>query len=167
MHQKDRICDQVILELRRIIRAIDIHSKDLIQKYGLTSPQLILLKELSKYETMTIGELARNINLSNATVTDILRRLEKRELIKRIKSETDKRRTNIYLTDKCRQMLQNSPPLLQEKFVKNFEKLEEWEQMMLISSLQRIANMMEARDIDASSLLVSGPIIPPIDTKTE
>ena len=129
----------------------------------MTSPQLILLKELSKYETMTIGELARNIKLSNATVTDILRRLEKKELILRIKNEEDKRRTNIYLTDKCRQMLQSSPPLLQEKFTKNFEKLEEWEQMMLISSLQRIANMMEARDIDASSLLVSGPIVLPTD----
>lgn len=36
--------DEVLVALRQIIRAIDMHSKRLIKEAGLTSPQLLLLK---------------------------------------------------------------------------------------------------------------------------
>ena len=40
------ITNEVMSALRRIIRAIDLHSRALVQRFGLTGPQLTVLKEL-------------------------------------------------------------------------------------------------------------------------
>lgn len=48
-------------------------------------------------------------------------------------------------------MLEQSPPLLQERFVQRFDNQQDWEQTRLLASLQRIATMMDAEDIDAVS----------------
>jgi hypothetical protein len=55
-------------------------------------------------------------------------------------------------------LLARSPPLLQERFVQRFRSLQDWEQTQLLSSLQRIAAMMDADDIDAAPVLSSGSV---------
>ncbi len=47
MIQQD-LSDSVLSTLRQIIRAIDLQSRQLAKKYGLTGPQLIILKEIYK-----------------------------------------------------------------------------------------------------------------------
>jgi hypothetical protein len=42
--------------------------------------------------------------------------------------------------------------------------LKDWEKMQLLSSLQRIAEMMNAEDIDASPVLASGSIMASVET---
>jgi hypothetical protein len=39
---------EVVTTLRQIIRVIDLHSKKLIKDFGITGPQLIVLKEFKK-----------------------------------------------------------------------------------------------------------------------
>ena len=148
--------DQVLISLRRVIRATDIRSKHLVKTAGLTTPQLLLLRSIQKKNQVTIGELAHDINLSQATVTTILDRLEKRELIYRERSVQDKRKVHAYLTKKGISILKNAPTLLQENFIEQFRNLQEWEQTMIIASLERIAHMMDAVHIDASPLLDTG-----------
>lgn len=55
-------------------------------------------------------------------------------------------------------MLINAPIPLQDHFAEQFDHLQDWEQAMIISSLQRVAQMMNAEDIDASPLLHIGQI---------
>ena len=43
--------------------------------------------------------------------------------------------------------------------MREFRKLEDWEQKMLKSSLLRIAKMMDAQDIDAAPILQAGAIV--------
>ena len=92
MEADQDICRQVLTTLRRIIRGIDLHSRALARDYGLTGPQLILLEELSRSKEVSVGDLAKSVNLSHATVTDVLVRLEKRDLIQRTRSNSDKRK---------------------------------------------------------------------------
>jgi hypothetical protein len=54
--------------------------------------------------------------------------------------------------------LANAPSLLHDRFVKEFEELGNWEQTSLLSSLQRIASMMEVKNLDAAPTLVSREI---------
>jgi len=141
-----------------VIRATDLHSKQLVKTTGLTAPQMLLLQAIRDMGDVTIGELAKKISLSQATVTTILDRLEKRELVKRVRSTTDKRKVHAYLTDKSIELLKEAPVPLQEHFSEQFNNLELWEQTMIISSLQRIAQMMDAQDIDASPVLDVGSL---------
>lgn len=156
------LCDEVLVSLRRLIRAVDLHSRRLAGEYGLTGPQALLLKAIISRPGLSAGELARQVSLSQATITDILKRLEQRELVRRERAETDRRKVFVFATEKAEAIIQAAPPLLQDKFVERFERLQDWEQMMLLASLQRVAEMMDADDIDAAPLLAPGrPADPP------
>ncbi|MCF7979620.1 MAG: hypothetical protein K9L82_16740, partial [Chromatiaceae bacterium] len=91
-------------------------------------------------------------------VTDILNRLESRELVARARSSEDRRRVMVSATDKAVAIMARSPPLLQEAFVQRFQALEEWEQSLLISSLQRITTLMGVEQLDASPVLAAEPV---------
>lgn len=157
MEKYDDLGDQVIAALRRVIRAVDLHSRALVGSHGLTGPQALILKALQN-GSLTAGELAARVKLSQGTVTDILNRLEKRECIKRIRDTEDRRRVLVEATEAGLAILDKSPPLLQERFAQRFNSLQDWEQSQLLSSLQRIAGMMDAEDIDAAPVLFSGSV---------
>lgn len=148
--------EEVLVALRRVIRATDLHSKYLAKTTGLTAPQILLLQILRNKGEVTIGELAVEMSLSQATVTTIIDRLEKRKLVYRARSTTDKRKVHAYLTEEAIDTLKNAPMPLQEHFARQFNDLQEWEQTMIISSLQRVAHMMDAQHIDASPVLDIG-----------
>jgi DNA-binding MarR family transcriptional regulator len=150
--------DDVLIALRRVIRATDLHSKHLAKTTGLTAPQLLLLQTIRDNDDVTIGKLADKMSLSQATVTSILDRLEKRALVIRERSHEDKRKVHAHLTDLAMEALKEAPTPLQDQFTRQFSNLQEWEQSMIISSLQRISEMMDAQHIDASPLLDVGSI---------
>ncbi len=150
--------NEVLVALRRVIRATDLHSKHLAKTTGLTAPQILLLQTIRDKGEVTIGELANKMSLSQATVTTILDRLEKRSLVFRERSTQDKRKVHAYLTDEGFEMLKGAPMPLQEQFARQFSDLHEWEQTMIISSLQRVAQMMDAQHIDASPVLDIGKL---------
>jgi DNA-binding MarR family transcriptional regulator len=152
------ITDEVLVSLRRVIRATDLHSKYLAKTTGLTAPQILLLQSIRDKGQVTIGELASEISLSQATVTTILDRLEKKQLVYRERSVQDKRKVHAYLTDRGIETLKVAPTPLQEHFVSQFSDLQNWEQTMIIASLQRVAHMMDAQHIDASPVLDIGTI---------
>jgi hypothetical protein len=52
----------------------------------------------------------------------------------------------------------NAPRPLQESFIRQFQDLQEWEQTMILSSLERVAYMMDAQHIDASPVLDVGAL---------
>lgn len=149
----------MLIALRRVIRAVDLHSRQLVQSHGLTGPQAMVLKEVhNAASTLTAGELARRVSLSQATVTDIVKRLEGRDLLRRERDSKDRRRVYICVTDAGREVVNASPPLLQETFSKRFNSLKDWEQHLLLSSVQRVAELMDAERLDASPLLSSGAV---------
>jgi DNA-binding MarR family transcriptional regulator len=153
----DRI-EEVLTSLRRIIRATDLHSRHLAKTTGLTAPQILLLQALRKQAGGTVGQLANEVSLSQATVTNILDRLEKRGLIKRERSTIDKRKVHVCLTEPGLTTLQDAPIPLQDHFSRQFNGLQEWEQTMIIAALQRVAHMMDAEHIDASPVLDVGTL---------
>jgi DNA-binding MarR family transcriptional regulator len=157
MKKQYEIGDQVIIALRRVIRAVDLHSRTLVETHGLTGPQALILKALQA-GSVSAGELAARVSLSQATVTDILNRLEQRGLVKRVRDLEDRRRVLVEATGAALALMERSPPLLQERFVQRFNSLQDWEQTQLLASLQRIAAMMDAEDIDAAPVLSSGSV---------
>lgn len=168
----DRHTD-VLITLRRIIRAIDMRSRSLMQQAGLTGPQLLVLQALGRHSQMSAGELAKEVNLSQGTLTSILDRLEKRNLILRLRSESDRRKVHVSLTADGEAQLAAAPTLLQERFIERFQQLKEWEQTQILASLQRLAEMMDAQDLDAAPVLDTrqelgmAPVVDTAAAKTE
>jgi len=152
--------EDVLTALRRVIRATDLHSKHLEKTAGLTAPQLLLLQILQTRASnkLTSGALADEMSLSQATVTTVLDRLEARGLVQRQRSSTDKRKVYVTLTDDGARTLKLAPAPLQQYFAQQFQALDDWEQTMILSALQRIAHMMNAQNLDASPVLDVGAL---------
>lgn len=154
--------EELLVALRKVIRAIDMRSKQLSREVGLTGPQLIVLQEVGKRPGVMVKQIAESINLSPATVTSILDRMEARTLISRIRSTEDKRRVGVFLTESGKEALDKAPLPLQEHFVNRFSALEEWEKSQMVATMQRIATMMDAEKLDAAPLLEVGNLDKPI-----
>lgn len=152
------VCDSVLINLRKITQSIDLHSRYLVRQFGLTGPQLVILQELSKLGEISVGDLSRAISLSQATVTGILERLENRGLIIRRRDEKDKRRVMVQATEACKTLLDKAPPPIQESFIRQFGSLQVWEQTMILSALQRLVSMMDAKSLKAAPFLATGPL---------
>ena len=152
---------EVLSALRRIIRAIDIHSRRLSKEFGLTGPQLLLLNEVVGEGRALLGTLAKKAHLSQATVTIIVDKLEGRGLVTRTCDTVDKRRVWVGLTEQGRKVLSGGPKLLQSTFLQNFNGLGREEQQSILSALQSVACMMDAQDLPVMPLLDVGPLKEP------
>ncbi len=152
-------CRELLISLRKIIQAIDIHSRMLNKSFGLTGPQLIVLQEISNQDKISVTPLSKITSLSQATVTDITKRLEKKGYLLRIKREDDKRAVSLSLSEAGKEIIKDLPPLLQKTFTQRFSKIKDWEQLMILSSFERVVNLMSAEKIEASPIMVTGSII--------
>lgn len=150
---------RVLLALRRIIRAVDIHSRRLRTQHKVTAPQLLCLYSLVRESPMTLSQLTSAVNLSISTVNGIVDRLETKGLAVRRRSEVDRRKVEIELTSEGAELTKNAPSLLQDRFSDALSHLPELEQAAIALSLERVVGLMEADHLDASpNLLPSGHV---------
>ena len=150
--------ENIIRALRKISRAIDLYSRKLASRHQLTGPQLVCLGQLARGGSTTPSELAREISLSQATVTGILDRLEAKGLVTRARSPEDKRRVILETTGAGRRLVAAAPSPLHETFVHKLRALSGAEQRSIEQTLTLIVEMMEAEEIDAAPMLATGPI---------
>lgn len=143
----------VLVSLRKIIRATDLHSKRLAKLTGLTTPQLVVLHAIQDLGEVTAGKISAEVSLSQATVSTILDRLEKRELIERYRSPSDRRIVHSRLTEQGVLAIKASPPLLHEKFADRFSALPIDRQMEVLDALRTVERLVEGDDLDASPIL--------------
>ena len=61
---------------------------------------------------------------------------------------------------KAYRILEEAPPLMQETFVERFSSLHEWEQSMILSALQRLVSLMDAKAIEAAPFLATSTLNP-------
>ncbi len=154
----DSVTNDVLIAIRKITKSISMNSKSLVKRVGLTGPQLLILQAINSTGEAAIGQVAKTICLSQATATGILERLEKRGLVTRRRSNSDRRRVLVQVTEAGQEVLASAPPLMQEEFISRFNNLQDWEQAMILSSLQRLVSLMDAKSIQAVPILAPGPI---------
>jgi len=141
---------QIVVALRRIIRAVDQHSRKLSESFGLTGPQLLVLQELVTSGAVSTGELARRVHLAQGTTSEILDRLEEHGYVARTRSHIDKRKVDCTATPKGAELVARKPSLLQESFLRNLSHLADWERAMLLAALQRVAELMQEKETSPS-----------------
>jgi DNA-binding MarR family transcriptional regulator len=73
-----------------------------VEAMGLTPPQFHALLWLGSDEPLTMGELARRIGVTEKTITGIVDRLERQDLVQRDRTVSDRRVIEVSLTGKGR-----------------------------------------------------------------
>lgn len=147
-----------LVALRRILRATDLNARLLARESGLTPSQLVVLQIVSAEGKVLPGKVARDMQLTQATVTALVGKLVTAGLVSRRRDTEDRRRIWIELMAAGQERLAQSPDLLQDRFASNFDRLPDWQQSMLIASLEQVSSMLDAESIDAAPLLDVGEI---------
>ncbi|MGH0034666.1 MAG: MarR family winged helix-turn-helix transcriptional regulator [Myxococcota bacterium] len=161
MAVKPHLEEDIVAALRRILRAIAMHSHRLQEECGLTGPQLLALRVIAQADELTVSALARNVALSQSTTSELLRRLARQGLVE-MRVGADRRSKVARVTPEGEKRAASAPSLLQERFHAELEKREEYEQTLILATLQQIASMMDAEDLEAAPFLsvTPGPLDP-------
>lgn len=86
--------------LRMIAGIIKQKGREILSQFDITPPQFVALQWLSEDGDMTIGELSTKMYLACSTTTDLVDRMEKNKLVKRVRDENDRRVVRIHLLQK-------------------------------------------------------------------
>lgn len=91
--------------LRYISGLIKRKGRAILSDYSITPPQFAVLQWLLDSGDMTIGELSNKMYLACSTMTDLIDRMEKKDLVKRVKDAKDRRVVRIQLLDKGKNII--------------------------------------------------------------
>lgn len=84
-------------DLRYIAGIVKQKGREILSNYTITPPQFVALQWLFEEGDMTIGELSNKMYLAFSTTTDLVDRMERNELVKRVKDPKDRRVVRIHL----------------------------------------------------------------------
>ena len=143
---------RVLSAIRRIIRSVDLYSRELAAKARVTWPQLACLLAIAEKEKTTATLISRQVFLSPSTIVGILDRLEAKGLARRKRDENDRRVITITITEKGKRLARSAPSLLQDTLTEALRELPAKEQIGIAESLERIVVLMEARRNNTASL---------------
>jgi len=150
--------EDALIALRRIQRVTELSAKRLARTAGLTSSQLSVLRILTEYPEVSAGYLAEATHLKHATITSLIDKLEARAFISRRKCDEDRRRVWLKLLPAGYAALAEAPDPLHEVFTRRFDALPDWQQAMLIASLEQVTTLLDAENLEAAPVLDFGDI---------
>lgn len=140
---KETAITEIMQSLRRIFKAIQQYSEEVLKEFGVTGPQLWLLKTLPQEGGTSVSELSRKMYLHISTVSGIIDRLEAKRYIARRRRETDRRVVMVHLTDPGKRIVEKAPAPSQGKLLYGLQNLSEKEVLKMHDALQKIVRLME------------------------
>ena len=99
-----KLCNQVCFPIYSVSRLLTKAYKPYLEQLGLTYPQYLVLLVLWENDKRTVNQITEKLFLNTNTLSPLLKRMEKMELIQRIRSNADERSVIIQLTENGRQL---------------------------------------------------------------
>jgi DNA-binding MarR family transcriptional regulator len=149
MEDKPDCVQKATYLIRKLMQAGAYYTKELNKNYGVSAPQIACLLALYEEGPSSISQIAKKIMVRGSTLTGIIGRLEQKGLVVRIRESMDRRIITIKLTEAGQKLAQNAPPIIQPKIVDGLRQLAEDEGELIIQSLEKLAQMIDSRDMGA------------------
>ncbi len=112
MHAELQLDNQICFRLYTASRLITQAYTPILSEWGITYPQYLVLMVLWEKDNQPVNDIAHRLLLETNTVTPLLQRMEKIELVKRQKGKLDKRQHIVRLTKKGREMEEKAYALI-------------------------------------------------------
>ncbi|MFE4243386.1 MarR family winged helix-turn-helix transcriptional regulator [Peribacillus butanolivorans] len=93
-------------ELRYVSSWLKQRGREILSEYKITIPQFLALQWLFEAGDMTIGELSTKMFLAFSTTTELIDRMEKHQLVQRVKDEKDRRVVRIHLLEEGERIIE-------------------------------------------------------------
>ena len=139
-------------------------TKEVARAQNLTGPQLTVVKMLQHLGDLSLSELSERIRAGNSTVSGIIDRMEREELVKRVRSKEDRRVVHIKLTEKGRELAKSVPIQPMEIFQAAIASLEPDELTTVLRILTKLARRVD--ELVKSTSAASAKVTPNVDETT-
>lgn len=130
----------------RLTQHMSQQLRDYFGKLNLTFPQALLLTVLAENGPMPISDLAEQTRSANSTVSGIVDRLEKLDLAKRERSETDRRVIYVTVTDKYRKLYQKAEAQVSGHFTALLDGIPPADQAEIYTALDKLDTYLSQRN---------------------
>ena len=130
-------------ELRYISHLIKQKGREILSNYTITPPQFVALQWLHESGDMTIGDLSNKMYLAFSTTTDLVDRMEKNELVQRVRDEQDRRVVRIHLLSEGERIIQEVIEKRQDYLRELLTHFETDEAQDLLQLLQKLHLLMK------------------------
>lgn len=95
-----KLSNQICFPLYSASRLITQAYQPYLDKMGITYPQYLVLMVLWENDEISVNDVAKKLILKTNTISPLLQRMAKQELIERNRSSDDERCVKVKLTDK-------------------------------------------------------------------
>lgn len=133
--EKLTIDTQLCFALHSASSTIEHLYRPLLANYDLTYPQYIVLMALAEQDDISITALATRLNVSKATMTPLLRRLEAKKLIRRNVNKANERQKSLKITDAGRGLFERASGVTQQVFLETGLTQENADDLIRLSKL--------------------------------
>ena len=121
------------------------HSRISPRAYRPTPESLAALRHLADAGPLTVTEAARHIRRSQAAVSELINRLQRRGLLERLRDDRDRRRTLVWLTPEGRRVLQQAGDPLSKRLLRHaLAQLSETERDALAAAIESLLKTQKA-----------------------
>ena len=128
--------------VRRIFRALRVAAQQTQQTAGISAAQLFVLSSLSGGAASSLSELGERTHTDRTSVADVVGRLAAAGLVARVRSERDRRRTEVKITPAGRALLRRAPAAPTALLIAGLDAMGDAELESLAESLLALAQKM-------------------------
>ena len=144
--------ENVYIEIQKQIRKIEKfglqYSQQLKKAYGITGPQIGVLRMIPPDSSFSLTELSRKIDLHITTVDGIVRRLQRRKLVQKKRSKTDKRVVEVSLTERGKKIVREAPIGRMGTFYRNLQKISDDESQKIYDAMVKLVELYGVSDVE-------------------
>ncbi|MFZ5986021.1 MAG: MarR family winged helix-turn-helix transcriptional regulator [Bacillota bacterium] len=133
---------RLFIEVGKILK---LNIRKGFEDIGITLPQSMVIRTLMRFGKMKISELSSKLNLSNSTVSGIVDRLEKQQIVERTRSEEDKRIVYVSLSPKSEDMHLDFHKRAEENFKSLLDKATPQEIEKIIDGLNILKGLLNSQ----------------------
>ena len=144
---RDVMISEIMQSLRRIIKSLQDYSQKVYSYFGVTGPQLWVLKTIYQSGSLSLGELSKRMYLHPSTITGAVDRLEKKGYVLRDRNAEDRRVVKVRLTSKGNRLAKKGPNPVQGRMIYGLRKLKEDELSLINQSVEKLVEIMEAQNV--------------------
>ncbi len=153
---------EILSDLRRIIRSVNLEAKRVEREFGVSIPQYLCLQHLNEQPefSASMKEIKDVLQLNASTATGIVQRLERGGYVAKLPKRDDKRKSLIVLTERGAEVVKRNPEILHERLLQRLQELDPEEYRSLRSAFRTIIEFLEIERIDAAPIVTSEPMLP-------
>ncbi len=159
--QNESVIKDLVWSVRRLVRSVYLDSQKMSKRYGLTEPQSAVMRNLFNNGPVSSADLSRSLFVTPSNITGIVDRLEKKQFVKRIRKDGDRRVVLITLTESGKKLGKTLPDPIMEKFIAELADLELDHVQLLAMAMNQILNLIDTGELkgeppEINSVLVAG-----------